>query len=212
MERGLFITFEGGEGAGKSTQVSLLAKRLADLGIATLTTREPGGAPGAEDIRNLLVNGDTDRWTPLSEALLNYAARAEHLDKTILPALDGGTCVVCDRFYDSTTAYQGYGHGMDLTTLDNIRQAVLGDFKPDLTIMLDLPLELGLERAVARGGGEDRYERMGHEFHERLAQGFRTIAAHEPDRCIIIEATADIETIAETIWQTTCQRLGLAPS
>ncbi len=212
MEQGRLITFEGGEGAGKSTQVSLLAERLRGLNIDILSTREPGGAPGAEAIRTLLVNGDTDRWTPVSEALLNYAARAEHLAKTIMPALEKGGWVVCDRFYDSTTAYQGYGHGMDLDSLEHLRQAVLGDFKPDLTIILDLPLALGLERALARGGGEDRYERMGPDFHERLRQGFRDIATAEPDRCVVIEATADIETIAESVWQITCQRLGLAPS
>jgi len=212
MERGRFITFEGGEGAGKSTQVSILADHLRELGISAVTTREPGGAPGAEDIRNLLVNGDTDRWTPVSEALLNYAARAEHMDKTILPALDAGDWVICDRFYDSTTAYQGYGHGMDLGALEHIRLAVLGDFKPDLTLVLNLPLELGLERALARGDGEDRYERMGRQFHQRLLAGFASIAAREPDRCIVIDAAADITTIATRIWQATCQRLDLAPS
>jgi len=212
MKRGRFITFEGGEGAGKSTQVSILADHLRALGITVVTTREPGGAPGAEDIRNLLVNGATDRWTPVSEALLNYAARSEHMDKTILPALDAGNWVICDRFYDSTTAYQGYGHGLDLAALEQIRQAVLGDFKPDLTLILDLPLELGLERALARGDGEDRYERMGREFHRRLLGGFTDIAAREPDRCIVIDAAADITTIATRIWQAISGRLDLAPS
>jgi len=212
MERGRFITFEGGEGAGKSTQVALIAERLRGMGRKTLTTREPGGAPGAEDIRTLLVNGDIDRWTPISEALLNYAARAEHMDKTIGPALDRGTWVVCDRFYDSTTAYQGYGHGMDLAALDQIKQAVLGDFTPDLTIVLDLPLEMGLERTLTRGSGEDRYERMGRDFHERLRQGFKAIAAREPDRCVVIDATASIENIADSVWQAARQRLQLGPS
>ena len=212
MERGRFITFEGGEGAGKSTPVSLLNDKLRHIGTKTITTREPGGAPGAEDIRNLLVTGDTDRWTPMAEALLNYAARAEHLDKTIEPALGNGTWVICDRFYDSTTAYQGYGHGMELGSLKQIHRAVIGNFKPDLTLVLDLPLDLGLERAVARGDGEDRYERMGREFHQRLRQGFMEIAEQEPDRCLFIDATGDIDTIADRIWQATCQRLGLSPS
>ena len=212
MERGRFITFEGGEGAGKSTQVSRLNDRLRQIGTDTITTREPGGAPGAEDIRNLLVTGETERWTPMAEVLLNYAARAEHLDKTIQPALDNGTWVICDRFYDSTTAYQGYGYGMDLSTLKQIHHAVLGELRPDLTLVLDLPLDLGLERAVARGDGEDRYERMGTEFHHRLRQGFKEIAEQEPDRCIVIDATGDIDTIANRIWQATCQHLGLSSS
>ncbi len=208
----MFITFEGGEGAGKSTQVELLAGRLRQRHQNVLTSREPGGAPGAEVIRNLLVNGATDRWTPLSEALLNYAARAEHLDKTIRPALSQGATVICDRFYDSTTAYQGYGHGLDLAILDQIRQAVLGNLEPDLTLILDLPLQMGLERALARGGGEDRYERMGTDFHQRLRQGFLAIATNEPDRCVVIDAALGIEAMADNIWQVTVERLGLAPS
>lgn len=207
MSKGKFITFEGGEGTGKSTQVTLLADELRQAGIDVLTTREPGGAPGAEEIRNLLVNGAVNRWTPVSEALLNYAARAEHLDKTVFPALERGQWVISDRFADSTMAYQGYGHGLAHETLDKIRSAVIGDFRPDLTIIFDLDLETGLRRAEARGEGEDRYERMGKDFHLRLRQGFLDIAKAEPDRCAVIDASGSIEQVAAAIRATISERL-----
>ena len=207
-----FITFEGGEGTGKSTQVKLLAEALAALGIDAVATREPGGAPGAEDIRNLLVNGDVGRWSPMSEALLNYAARAEHLQHTVVPALETGKWVISDRFVDSTTAYQGYGHGLDLQILENLNRVVLGGFKPDLTLVFDLDLDVGLGRAKSRGDGEDRYERMGHDFHERLRQGFLDIAANEPERCVVIDAAADIDSVATAVRAAVAGRLGVALS
>lgn len=207
MSRGQFITFEGGEGAGKSTQVTLLAEALRAAGVDVVTTREPGGAPGAEEIRALLVNGATDRWTPVSEALLNYAARAEHLDKTVFPALERGQWVISDRFADSTVAYQGYGHGLGLDRLENIAAAVLGDFKPDLTIIFDLEQETGLERAHARGEGEDRFERMGQGFHERLRRGFLEIAAREPSRCAVIDASGSVDHVAALIRGAVNERL-----
>ncbi len=207
MSTGKFITFEGGEGTGKSTQVALLADALRDVGIDVVTTREPGGAPGAEEIRNLLVNGAVNRWTPMSEALLNNAARAEHLDKTVFPALKAGKWVISDRFADSTLAYQGYGHGVSRKALDDLSSAVLGDFKTDLTIIFDLDLEIGLKRAGARGQGEDRYERMGYDFHQRLRQGFLQIAEAEPGRCALIDAAASIENVAAAIRTIVSQRL-----
>jgi len=188
--RGRFITLEGGEGAGKSTQVRLLADALAARGLEVVTTREPGGSPGAEAIRALLVRGDADRWDGLTEALLHYAARRDHLARTIRPALERGAWVVCDRFNDSTLAYQGYGHGTDLGRLDALYAMVAEGLAPDLTLVLDLPVAVGLARAGHRGGEEDRYERMGDGFHERLRQGFLTIAAAEPERCAVIDAAA----------------------
>ncbi|MBC8268275.1 MAG: dTMP kinase [Rhodospirillaceae bacterium] len=209
MSKGRFITFEGGEGTGKSTQVELLAAALRDTDIDVISTREPGGAPGAEEIRALLVNGATNRWTPMSEALLNYAARAEHLDKTVYPALEKGQWVISDRFADSTMAYQGFGHGVERQAIDKLASAVLGDFKPDLTIIFDLDLEIGLERAGARGQGEDRFERMGHGFHERLRQGFLQIASQEPERCVVIDASASIEQVAAQIRSIVSERLSV---
>ncbi len=207
MSKGKFITFEGGEGAGKSTQVKLLAGSLADAGIDVLTTREPGGAPGAEEIRNLLVNGAINRWTPLSEALLNYAARAEHLDKTVYPALAKGQWVISDRFADSTMAYQGFGHGVARETLNSLYAAVVGDFKPDLTLIFDLDLETGLKRAGTRGEGEDRYERMGRDFHERLRQGFLEIAKEDSDRCVLVDAAGSIDDLSRSIRRVVSDRL-----
>lgn len=207
MYKGKFITFEGGEGTGKSTQVALLGDALRNIDIPVVTTREPGGAPGAEEIRNLLVKGEVNRWTPMSEALLNYAARAEHLDKTVYPALDQDQWVISDRFADSTMAYQGFGHGVDHAALNALGSAVLGEFKPDLTIIFDLDLHIGLGRAQARGEGEDRYERMGQNFHERLRQGFLDIAAAEPERCSVIDASGAIDQVSATIRKVVSERL-----
>lgn len=199
MTRGRFITLEGGEGAGKSTQIALLKAALEALGVSVLVTREPGGSEGGEEIRNLLVNGETHRWEPLTEALLNYAARHEHLQKVILPALKDGTWVLCDRFADSTMAYQGYGHGMDREVIRRLHRLVVGDVAPDMTLIFDMPVELGLERAGTRGEGEDRYERMGVEFHQRLRDGFLEIAKKDPVRYIVIDATGDIGAVAMAV-------------
>ncbi len=200
MTQGVFITFEGGEGSGKSSQVERLGQALDSAGIEVIVTREPGGAPAAEDIRALLVNGDADRWTPKSEALLNYAARAEHLRQTIHPALQSGKWVLCDRFADSTTAYQGYGHGLGSDWVAALHQLVVGDLQPDLTIILDIPLQTGLKRAAIRGG-VDRYERMDEQFHERLRSGFLEIAERQPERCTVVDATGSIDEIQATIRQ-----------
>lgn len=207
MTSGRFITFEGGEGAGKSTQVKLLAEALNAAGYPTRTTREPGGSKGAEDIRALLVTGDTDRWDGTTEALLHTAARRDHLVKTVWPALADGEWVLCDRFADSTLAYQGYGHGLAPDLLDGLYRLAIGTFQPDLTLVFDLPVEVGLGRAGGRGGAEDRYERMGNGFHERLRQGFLEIARRQPDRCAIIDASADVAAVHQSVMRAVRSRL-----
>lgn len=207
MERGRLITFEGGEGAGKTTQVTLLAEALAQAGMEVVTTREPGGSKGAEAIRALLVTGEVDRWDAQTEALLHTAARRDHLVRTIWPALERGAWVVCDRFTDSTLAYQGYGHGMSLDVIRNLTKLAIGDFAPDLTLILDLPIEAGMRRAIGRGGLDDRYERMGAAFHERLRQGYLDIARREPDRCALIDATADAQRVHQAVVRLVKTRL-----
>lgn len=210
---GRFITFEGGEGGGKSTQIALLDHALRTAGKETLLTREPGGVPGAEEIRALLVKGDVNRWTAETEALLNYAARAEHLDKAIRPALDAGKWVLCDRFADSTRAYQGYGHGLAMDWIERLNALVVGDFTPDLTLILDLPVDVGLARATDGGGGEDRYEQMDTSFHERLRRGFLDIAAGAPERCVVIDAAQSLDDVSAAVHRAVSRRLGvdLAP-
>lgn len=207
MDKGRFITFEGGEGAGKSTQLKKLVEALTLAGIEVVSTREPGGSKGAEAIRALLVTGDVDRWDAETEALLHTAARRDHLARTVWPALERGAWVVCDRFADSTLAYQGYGHGLSVDFIRNLTRLAIGGFAPDLTLILDLPVEEGLKRAVGRGGAEDRYERMGTAFHERLRQGFLDIARQEPDRCAVIDATQDADTVHQAILARVKSRL-----
>jgi len=206
-KRGRFITLEGGEGAGKSTQIARLKDALEAQGLSVIVTREPGGTTGGDLIRALLVNGDTNRWEPLTEALLNYAARHEHLEKVILPALAAGTWVLCDRFADSTMAYQGYGHGMNREVIRRLHRLVVDEVTPDLTLILDMPVELGLERAKSRGEGEDRYERMGIEFHQRLRDGFLDIAQKDPGRCRVIDASGDVAAVRMAIAAEVTDRL-----
>ncbi|BAI72454.1 dTMP kinase [Azospirillum sp. B510] len=214
--RGRLITLEGGEGAGKSTQLRRLAGRLRETlrarGAGLVTTREPGGSPGAEEIRALLVTGETGRWSPVTEALLHSAARRDHLERTVWPALETGDWVLCDRFLDSTMAYQGYGLGLGRALVETVQRAALGDFRPDLTLILDIEVEKGLRRAVARHGGEDRYERMDIGFHQRLRDGFLDIARREPDRCAVVDADADPDTVQARVWDAVSGRLGLGPS
>jgi dTMP kinase len=200
-----FVTFEGGEGGGKSTQLRLLAEALRGAGQTVVTTREPGGAPGAEEIRRLLVEGEPGRWPAEAEALLHFAARAEHLAKVIRPALDVGQWVLCDRFADSTLAYQGYGQGLDLAWLGQLRKRVVGVTEPGLTLILDLPVETGLGRARE----QQRYERMGRAFHERLQAGFLAIAKEEPDRCKVIDATRSIDAVASDVRGAVTARFGV---
>lgn len=212
---GRFITLEGGEGAGKSTQVKRLAARLVERGIDVVLTREPGGTPGAEAIRGLLVSGDTARWDPVTETLLHYAARREHVEKAVKPALQRGAWVISDRFADSTMAYQGYAGSVGAEKVTALHRLVLNGFQPDLTLVLDLPVETGLSRARNRMQGqavaEDRYERMGVAFHEALRKAFHDIAAREPERCRIIDANGDVDHVAAAIWSAVAGRFGLTP-
>jgi len=211
VKPGAFITFEGGEGAGKSTQVLKLVEALTGLGLSVLRTREPGGSTGAEDIRNLLVTGDPGRWDAMTEALLVMAARRDHVERVIKPALAKGTWVVCDRFSDSTMAYQGYAHGLGRDVIDRLSAVAIDGFKPDLTLILDLPIEEGLARAQGRGGsdGEDRFERMGTVFHERLRQAFLETAKLEPERCHVFDALEDKDTVHSKIMAEVKSRLFL---
>ncbi len=207
MTRGRFITFEGGEGAGKSTQLKRLAESLRARGHEVVTTREPGGSPGAEQIRALLVSGDPDRWDGTTEALLHFAARRDHLRRTVWPALEAGRWVLCDRFADSTLAYQGYGHGLPHQDIRDLYRLAVGDFAPDLTLILDLPVETGLSRAAGRGGDEDRYEKMKGGFHQRLRDGFLSIAAAEPDRCAVVPADRPLDEVTAAILAIIDERL-----
>jgi dTMP kinase len=206
---GRFISLEGGEGTGKSTQTRRLAARLRERGIDVVLTREPGGSPGAEQIRKLVVEGEGGRWTPITETLLVYAARADHVVRTIGPALARGAWVITDRFNDSTFAYQGAGRGVPRETIRRIDAAVLDDFKPDLTLILDLPVEEGLSRAGARGGAETRFESLDRDFHERMRAAFLDIVRKQPDRCRLIDAALDEESVAAAIWAAVQTRFDL---
>jgi dTMP kinase len=200
--RGRFITFEGGEGSGKSTQIRKLAERLDSAKLRAIVTREPGGSPGAEIIRHLVLSGMGKLLGPDAETLLFAAARDDHVRTVILPALDQGVWVLCDRFYDSTRVYQGQ-LGQVLPGLINAMQRVtIGDLKPDLTVILDVPVEIGLQRAAARRGNAvaDRFEAEDFQFHRDLREAYRQIAAEEPQRCVLIDATADPDTVASKVW------------
>ena len=209
MSRGKFITFEGGEGAGKSTQVGRLVARLQPLlGERTVVrTREPGGSRGAEVIRNLVVATEALPWSAMTETLLMYAARSDHLENTIRPALVAGDWVVCDRFADSSRAYQGAGGGVAKEFIEQVDAAVVADDQPDLTLVFDLPVEVGLERAFGRGLFETRFESKGLAFHQRLREGFLKIVEANPDRCVRIDAVGDLDTVEERVWRAVQERL-----
>ncbi len=210
MDGGKFITLEGGEGAGKSTQLGVLAKFLRARGLEVLATREPGGAPGADAVRRLLVEGAPERWDATSEALLHFAARRAHLVDTVWPALAAGSWVLSDRFADSTMAYQGYGHGLGREPVEALYRMVVGDFAPDMTLILDLPPEAGLARAAGRRGSrETRYERMALDFHERLRQGYLDIARRDPQRCVVVDATRPVAAVRDDIQRLVAERFDL---
>jgi dTMP kinase len=208
LQAGLFITFEGGEGAGKSTQIRLLADRLRLRGAEVVSTREPGGSPLAEKLREVILSGQAREFGPFGEALLFSAARIDHIDTLIKPALARGAFVLCDRFYDSTRAYQGALGKLDPGLLQALEAVTLAGLKPDLTLMLDLPAEQGLERARARRGQEavDRFEGEDLSFHEGLRQAFKSIAKAEPNRCALIDASPEPEIVAAAIWRVVEER------
>jgi dTMP kinase len=207
VAQGRFITLEGGEGAGKSTQVRRLADRLIARGHRVVATREPGGSPGAETIRELLVTGQADRWSPVTETLLMYAARRDHIERTIAPALAAGDWVVSDRFADSTRAYQGAGGGAPASLIQTLERHVLGETRPDLTLILDLPVDVGMARTMSRTHAETRFEAKGAAFHERLRESFLAIARVEADRCAVIDANQPVGSVEAAIWAAVEARL-----
>jgi dTMP kinase len=207
--RGKFITFEGGEGSGKSTQIKMLAKRLDSAGLRNVTTREPGGSTGAEIIRHLVLSGMGKLLGPDAETLLFAAARDDHVRSLILPALSQGSWVLCDRFFDSTRAYQGSLGKVASNVLDAMQRVTIGDLKPDLTIILDVPVEVGMQRAAVRRGSDtpDRFEGEDLKFHQDLREAYRKIAADDPQRCVLIDATADPDAVADAVWDAVRSRL-----
>jgi dTMP kinase len=200
--RGKFISFEGGEGSGKSTQIKLLAQRLEAAKLRAIVTREPGGSPGAEIIRHLVLSGMGKLLGPEAETLLFAAARDDHVRTVIEPALTQGTWVLCDRFSDSTRAYQGRLGNVAPGVLNAMQRVTIGNLKPDLTIVLDVPVEIGLKRAAARrgDGAPDRFESEDIKFHQDLRDAFRQIAAEDPDRCVLIDATENPDVVAAQVW------------
>lgn len=212
--RGRFITFEGGEGTGKSTQIKKLADHLKAARMRTLVTREPGGSPGAEIIRHLVLSGMGKLLGPEAETLLFAAARDDHVRTVIQPALNHGAWVLCDRFADSTRAYQGSLGQVPVGLINAMQRVTIGDLKPDLTIILDLPVEIGLARAATRRGNgtPDRFESETLSFHQGLREAYRKIAEDEPKRCVLIDANSDPDTVAGRVWTALRERLLRTPA
>lgn len=205
--RGKFITFEGGEGCGKTTQIERLERALRQTGIAAERTREPGGTEGAEAIRALLLTGDPDRWDVLSETLLFYAARVQHVRARILPALEAGKMLLCDRFADSTRVYQGI-KGVPRAQIEQLHALALGALEPDVTLLLDIDPDIGLRRAASRSGDETRFERMDRTFHQRVRQEFLALASAAPQRFAVIDASGSPDEVHQEILRVVSMRLG----
>lgn len=206
--RGRFITLEGGEGAGKSTQAKRLAAFLRGRGLEVVQTREPGGSPGAEILRHVLLSGGAEPFGPEAETMLFAAARRDHLAVTILPALEAGAWVICDRFADSTRVYQGTAGKVPMNLILALERVTVGDNRPDLTLILDVPAKIGLARVASRGGAADRFEQEGLAFHNKLRQGFRALARAEPERCKLIDAAHDPDRVTEDIRQVVSDHFG----
>ena len=206
-QRGRLITFEGGEGVGKSTQINLLAEKLRADGVDVRTTREPGGSSGGEAIRSVLLDPDLKGWPPMSEALMHFAARADHMARVIDPALAAGEWVLCDRFTDSTMAYQGITQGLGTSIIEQLSALTLKGRKPDLTIVLDLDPEVGLKRVAERGGTVSRYDMMDMEFHRRLREAFLMIVRSDPARCIVVDAAHPVDMVADQVSAIVAGRL-----
>jgi len=195
----LFITFEGGDGSGKSTQVNLLKDYLDDLNFETIKTREPGGTPSAEILRDLLTTGEVEKWAPMSEALLMWASRYEHLIQVIEPALNSGKNVICDRFYDSTYAYQGVAHNLGIDKMEKLKKIIIGDIEPDITFVLDIDPKVGLKRSLDRSNKENRFESYNIDFHNNIRSAFLEIAKKNKDRCIVVDAALNEQEINNLI-------------
>ena len=195
----LFITFEGGDGSGKSTQVNLLKEYLDNLNFETIKTREPGGTPSAEILRDLLTTGEVEKWTPMSEALLMWASRYEHLIQVIEPALNSGKNVICDRFYDSTYAYQGVAHNLGIDKMEKLKKIIIGDIEPDVTFILDIDPKVGLKRSLDRSNQENRFESYNIDFHNNIRNAFLEIAKKNKDRCVVIDASLNEQEINNLI-------------
>ena len=195
----LFITFEGGDGSGKSTQVNLLKDYLDNLNFETIKTREPGGTPSAEILRDLLTTGEVEKWTPMSEALLMWASRYEHLIQVIEPALNSGKNVICDRFYDSTYAYQGVAHNLGIDKMEKLKKIIIGDIEPDVTFILDIDPKVGLKRSLDRPNQENRFESYNIDFHNKIRSAFLEIAKKNKNRCVVVDASLNEQEINNLI-------------
>mgnify|MGYP001444225357 FL=1 len=195
----LFITFEGGDGSGKSTQVNLLKDYLDNLNFETIKTREPGGTPSAEILRDLLTTGEVEKWTPMSEALLMWASRYEHLIQVIEPALNSGKNVICDRFYDSTYAYQGVAHNLGIDKMEKLKKIIIGDIEPDVTFVLDIDPKVGLKRSLDRSNQENRFESYNIDFHNKIRIAFLEIAKKNKNRCVVVDASLNEQEINNLI-------------
>jgi len=195
----LFITFEGGDGSGKSTQVNLLKEYLDNLNFETIKTREPGGTPSAEILRDLVTTGEVGKWTPMSEALLMWASRYEHLIQVIEPAINSGKNVICDRFYDSTYAYQGVAHNLGIDKMEKLKKIIIGDIEPDITFVLDIDPKVGLKRSLDRSNQENRFESYNIDFHNKIRSAFLEIAKKNINRCVVIDASLNEQEINNLI-------------